>query len=137
VAVAATGLAVTDASAVKLVNTRVSDLGDYNTIEEAALFFNIGNSTLSDSDKQALNKLASDAMSMDNYMIEIAGYASSTGIKVENQKLSDARAKAVAQYLRDSKKCPNASYSCAGWLWRLPSRCSEQRPRRARHQSSR
>lgn len=105
-AVAATGLAVTDASAVQLVNTRVSDLGDYNTIEEAALFFNIGNSTLSDSDKQALNKLASDAMSMDNYMIEIAGYASSTGIKVENQKLSDARATAVAQYLRDSKNVP-------------------------------
>jgi outer membrane protein OmpA-like peptidoglycan-associated protein len=105
-AVAAGGLAVADASAVQLVNARVSDLGDYNTVEEAALFFDTGSSTLSDSDKQALNKLAGDAMSMDSYMIEIAGYASSTGTKAENQKLSDARATVVAEYLRDSKSVP-------------------------------
>lgn len=106
VAAAAGGLAVADASAVQLVNARVSDLGDYNTVEEAALFFQPGDATLSDSDKQALSKLASDAMGLDNYMIEIAGYASSTGTKAENQKLSDARATAVANYLRDSKSVP-------------------------------
>jgi outer membrane protein OmpA-like peptidoglycan-associated protein len=105
-AVAAGGLAVADASAVQLVNARVSDLGDYNTVEEAALFFDPNSSTLSDSDKQALNKLAGDAMSTENYMIEIAGYASSTGTKAENQKLSDARATVVAEYLRDSKSVP-------------------------------
>jgi outer membrane protein OmpA-like peptidoglycan-associated protein len=106
VAVAATGLAVADASAVQLVNSRVSDLGDYKTVGEAALFFDTGSATLSDSDKQALSKLASDAMSMDNYMIEVAGYASSTGTKAENQQLSDSRATAVADYLRDSKSVP-------------------------------
>jgi outer membrane protein OmpA-like peptidoglycan-associated protein len=35
-------------------------------------------------------------------MIEIAGYASSTGTKALNQKLSDERAAAVAQYLRNT-----------------------------------
>jgi outer membrane protein OmpA-like peptidoglycan-associated protein len=105
-AVAAGGIAAMNASAVQLVNARVSDLGDYKTIEEAALFFDPSSSTLSNSDKEALNKLAGDAMSMNNYMIEITGYASSTGTKAENQKLSDARAATVADYLRDSKSVP-------------------------------
>ena len=45
-------------------------------------------------------------MSTDNYMIEVAGYASSTGTKAENQKLSDARATAVVLYLRNQKSVP-------------------------------
>jgi outer membrane protein OmpA-like peptidoglycan-associated protein len=39
-------------------------------------------------------------------MIEIAGYASSTGTKALNQKLSDERATAVAQYLRNTANVP-------------------------------
>ena len=83
-----------DANAIALVNQRVSDLGDYNTVVEAALFFDPNQATLSPDDKKALDKLASDARSTDNYMIEIAGYASSTGTKAQNQKLSDERATA-------------------------------------------
>lgn len=97
--------AVMDAEAISLVNKRVSDLGDYQTVVEAALFFETNQATLSDSDK-ALDKLAKDAMSTQNYMIEIAGYASSTGTKAVNQKLSDERATAVAQYLRNSANVP-------------------------------
>jgi outer membrane protein OmpA-like peptidoglycan-associated protein len=104
-AAAGTG-AVMDANAISLVNQRVSDLGDYTTVVEAALFFDPDQSTLSADDKQALNKLASDAMSTQNYMIEIAGYASSTGTKAQNQKLSDERAAAVADYLRNSANVP-------------------------------
>jgi outer membrane protein OmpA-like peptidoglycan-associated protein len=102
-AVAGTAL---DASAIALVNQRVSDLGDYTTVVEAALFFDPDQSSLSADDKQALNKLASDAMSNQNYMIEITGYASSTGTKALNQKLSDERATAVADYLRNSANVP-------------------------------
>jgi outer membrane protein OmpA-like peptidoglycan-associated protein len=39
-------------------------------------------------------------------MIEIAGYASSTGSKELNQKLTDARAEAAADYLREVKNIP-------------------------------
>ena len=98
--------AVADADAIALVNQRVSDLGDYTTVVEAALFFDPDQSSLSADDKQALSKLASDAKSTQNYMIEIAGYASSTGTKAQNQKLSDDRATAVAQYLRDTANVP-------------------------------
>lgn len=105
-AAAAGVVAVTDAQAVALVNQRVSDLADYKTMEEADLFFPTGEATLSANDKAALSKLASDAASIQNYMIEIAGYASSTGTKAENLRLSDARANAVANFLRDSANVP-------------------------------
>jgi len=105
-ALAAGDVAVSDAQAVALVNQRVSDLADYKTVEEADLFFPTGQATLSPDDKAALSKLASDAASIQNYMIEIAGYASSTGTKDENLKLSDDRAAAVANFLRDSANVP-------------------------------
>jgi outer membrane protein OmpA-like peptidoglycan-associated protein len=99
-------VAVADADAVALVNQRVSDLGDYKTIAEAGVFFDTGQATLSDSDKAALTNLAQGAASIPNYMIEVAGYASSTGTKAENLKLSDERAAAVADFLRDSANVP-------------------------------
>jgi outer membrane protein OmpA-like peptidoglycan-associated protein len=103
---AAGGLAVLNTVAVHELNSRVSDLDDYKTVVEAAIFFETDSSTLGADDKKALDKLADDAMALDNYMIEIAGYASSTGTKAQNQKLSDARATAVANYLRQSKNVP-------------------------------
>jgi len=105
-AAAAGTIALTDAQAVTLVNKRVSDLADYKTAGEADLFLNTGQATLSDADKAALSKLASDAAAIQNYMIEIAGYASSTGTKAENLKISGERATVVANYLRDSANVP-------------------------------
>ena len=103
---AAGTVALTDAQAVVLVNQRVSDLANYKTVGEAQVFFETGQTTLSDDDKAALSKLASDAASIQNYMIEVAGYASSTGTRSENLKLSDERAAAVANYLRNSANVP-------------------------------
>jgi outer membrane protein OmpA-like peptidoglycan-associated protein len=98
--------AITDAQAISMVNHRVSDIGDYKTVEEAALFFDTGKATLSDTAKQALDKLAKDAGGVPGYMIEIAGYASSTGTKAENERLSDQRATAVTDYLRNTANVP-------------------------------
>lgn len=88
------------------MNKRVSDLGEYKTVVEAALFFPSDGTTLSADDKKALDKLAKDAMAVESYMIEIAGYASSTGTKEQNQKLSDTRATSVANYLRNTDNVP-------------------------------
>ena len=98
--------AAVDAEAVSMVNKRVSDLGDYKTVVEAMVFFDTGKATLNADGKAALDKLASDAKSTQNYMIEVAGYASSTGTKAENQKLTDERAAAVTDYLRNSANVP-------------------------------
>jgi outer membrane protein OmpA-like peptidoglycan-associated protein len=105
-AVAAGALGVMDADAIQMVNKRVSDLGDYNTVAEAGIYFPTGVTTLDAAAKADLDKLAQVAMSTQNYMIEVAGYASSTGTKAENQKLSDERATAVTLYLRNQKSVP-------------------------------
>ncbi len=99
-------VAATNAEDVQLVNQRVSDLADYKTVAEAGVFFDAGQATLSEADRAALSNLAQGAMSIQNYMIEVAGYASSTGTRAENQKLSDERATAVADYLRNSANVP-------------------------------
>lgn len=103
---AAGAVAVMDAEAIAMVNQRVSDLGDYKMVGEGSLYFDSGKAILSDPDKQVLSALAKDAKSLDNYLVEIAGYASSTGTKAENQKLSEERAAAVAQFLRNTANIP-------------------------------
>ena len=105
-AVGAGALALADADAVQMVNKRVSDLGDYKTVAEAGIYFPTGQYDLDAAAKADLDKLSQLAMSTENYMIEVAGYASSTGTKAENQKLSDARATAVVNYLRNKGNIP-------------------------------
>lgn len=105
-AVGAGALALADADAVQMVNKRVSDLGDYKTVAEAGIYFPTGQSDLDAAGKADLDKLSQLAMSTENYMIEVAGYASSTGTKAENQKLSDSRATAVVNYLRNKGNIP-------------------------------
>ena len=72
----------------------------------AGIYFPTGVTDLDAAAKADLDKLAQIAMATDNYMIEVAGYASSTGTKAENQKLSDERATAVVLYLRNQKSIP-------------------------------
>ncbi len=106
VAVASGALGVVNADAIAMVNKRVSDLGDYNTVAEAGIYFPTGQADLDAAAKADLDKLAQVAMTTNNYMIEVAGYASSTGTKALNQKLSDDRATAVVVYLRNQQNIP-------------------------------
>jgi outer membrane protein OmpA-like peptidoglycan-associated protein len=99
-------LGVMDAAAIGTVNKRVSDLGDYNIVAEAGIYYGSDKSALDDAAKADLSKLADVALSTDGYLIEIAGYASSTGTKEQNLKLSDARAAAVTHYLLEVKNVP-------------------------------
>jgi outer membrane protein OmpA-like peptidoglycan-associated protein len=89
-----------------LSDQRVSDLGDYKVVAEAGIYYASDKSNLDDAAKADLAKLAQIAKSTDNYLIEIAGYASSTGTKELNQKLSDARAETVTDYLRNVQNIP-------------------------------
>jgi outer membrane protein OmpA-like peptidoglycan-associated protein len=103
---AATALGVANSTAVSLVNKRVSDLDDYKTVAESVIYYPEGKYTLDKTAKADLDKLADIALQTDGYMIEIAGYASKTGTKAFNQQLSEDRAEAVAQYLRNQKNIP-------------------------------
>jgi outer membrane protein OmpA-like peptidoglycan-associated protein len=106
-ALAAGDVAVMDAAAVQMVNKRVSDLDNYKTVAEAVIYFPADGSTLDDAAKADLATLAAYTNGqLEGYMIEIAGYASSTGTKQLNQKLSEDRAANVAKYLRDTQNVP-------------------------------
>jgi outer membrane protein OmpA-like peptidoglycan-associated protein len=105
-AVAAGDVAVMDAAAIQIVNKRVSDLDDYKTVAEAGIYFPSDKATLDDAAKADLDVVAAATKGVDGYLIEIAGYASSTGTKQLNQKLSEDRAAAVANYLLQKGNIP-------------------------------
>jgi outer membrane protein OmpA-like peptidoglycan-associated protein len=106
VATAAGSVAMMNAGAVEMVNKRVSDLDDYQTVAEAVIYYPTGQYALDAPAKADLDKLIALTSSTDGYLIEIAGYASKTGSKEVNQQLSEDRAQAVANYLRNTGNIP-------------------------------
>ncbi len=106
VATAAGSVAMMNASAVEMVNKRVSDLDDYKTVAEAVIYYPSGEYALDAPAKADLDKLIALTSATDGYMIEIAGYASKTGTKAANQQLSEDRASSVATYLRNTGNIP-------------------------------
>jgi len=99
-------LAVYNAVDIAKVNKRVSDLDEYKLVGEAGIYFPSDKATLDAAAKADLDLVIGYTKGLDNYLIEIAGYASSTGTKQLNQKLSADRAAAVAQYLREKGNVP-------------------------------
>ncbi|HUN61953.1 MAG TPA: OmpA family protein [Candidatus Sulfotelmatobacter sp.] len=99
--------ALMDADAITMVNERVSDLDSYKTVAEAVIYFPSDGSTLDDAAKADLATLAAYTNGgLQGYMVEIAGYASSSGTKQLDQQLSEDRAANVAKYLRDTQNVP-------------------------------
>jgi outer membrane protein OmpA-like peptidoglycan-associated protein len=105
-AAAAGDVAVMDAAAIQMVNKRVSDMDDYKTVAEAGIYFDSGKANLDDAAKADLDMVVAATQGADGYLIEIAGYASSTGTKQLNQQLSEERAAAVTNYLLQKGNIP-------------------------------
>lgn len=104
---AAGAVAVMDADAVRLINQRVSDLDSYKTVAEAVIYFPADGSSLDDAAKADLATLAAYTNGgLQGYMVEIAGYASNTGSKQLNQKLSEDRAASVSTFLSETQNVP-------------------------------
>ena len=102
----ATAVGVADATAASMLNKRVSALDDYKNEFQVDVFFARDSAVLDERAKKDLDNLGDIAKSLDGYMIEIAGYSSNTLSKEADQKLSEERAAAVAQYLREMKDVP-------------------------------
>jgi outer membrane protein OmpA-like peptidoglycan-associated protein len=81
------------------VSQRFADLADYDVKNDVKVYFPVGSSTLADKDKEALKTLAGDATKLQAYMIEVKGFADSTGTAAVNQTLSQDRAQSVIAYL--------------------------------------
>lgn len=78
---------------------RFAALQDFDVKGQATVNFKTGSSTLLEPDKKELKQLADSANQLPGYLIEVIGYADSTGNAAMNTKLSEDRAKAVTAYL--------------------------------------
>ena len=106
IATEAAAVGILDAQALQIVNTRVSDQDDYKTAAEAGIYFANDEAALDEAGKKDLDTLAAVTQSLDEYSIEISGYASASGPNELNQKLSGERAVAVTRYLQEVKDIP-------------------------------
>ena len=78
---------------------RFSALAEYDVKGEATVKFGVAGSRISEKDQEKLKELAQTAKGLTGYIIEVTGYADSTGSAAINTKLSERRARAVITLL--------------------------------------
>jgi len=78
---------------------RFSDLATWYIKGEATVNFGVGDSALSQEAQKAITDFAQQARTYMGWVIEVRGYADSTGRLEDNQQLSKERAQAVVAYL--------------------------------------
>lgn len=91
---------------VRVANERISALDDYDVQETVTVNFAVNSTLLSPEAKRQLDTLAGKALAAKAYMIEVGGYADSTGNEAKNFQLSRQRADSVIQYLAVRHKIP-------------------------------
>jgi outer membrane protein OmpA-like peptidoglycan-associated protein len=84
---------------IEAANQRFRELSEYETKGDINVNFAVGSSEISASDKTALMTLAHDAVGLTGYIIQVKGFADSSGNTAMNQKLSMDRAQEVIAYL--------------------------------------
>jgi OmpA-OmpF porin, OOP family len=85
---------------VSTLGKRFDELADYDVKDEATVHFSVNSAKLSPQAKSDLQAVAASASNTKGYLIQVAGYADSSGNAAWNQELSDRRAEAVVNYLQ-------------------------------------
>lgn len=91
---------------VNATNQRIAALDDYVVQSTANVNFRVGSAVLSPEAKQQLDEVATAAMTMKGYVIEITGFASADGSAKANKALSQRRSQAVIDYLVETHNVP-------------------------------
>jgi outer membrane protein OmpA-like peptidoglycan-associated protein len=86
-------------AAVDAAIARFGQLDDYYIFDEVTIYFDNGKVKVDSKYNPQLLALADKAKTVDGYMIEVKGYASSVGSVTLNQRLSEDRADAVTNIL--------------------------------------
>lgn len=86
------------------LRTAYSKMGDWDIRAEENVFFKTGSAVISSSDKDRLIALAEKAATHKGYVISVLGFADPRGNAAKNEKLSNRRAQAVINYLKQSGK---------------------------------
>jgi len=93
-------------AAIAATNKRFSELGEYNVIGEVTVLFANGKVAIEPQYKPKILQLAQQAKTVDGYVIQVKGYASSVGSAALNQKLSTERADNVTDFLEQQGSIP-------------------------------
>jgi OmpA-OmpF porin, OOP family len=93
---------------------RFSDLATWYVKGETTVRFAVGDSAISGADQQAIASLAQHALNYTGFVIEVRGYADSTGRLQDNQQLSKERAQAVVAYLLQDCHVPTKNITAPG-----------------------
>ncbi len=91
---------------IEATNKRFAELSEFDTKGDLNVNFAVGKTLLSASDKAALSKLAHEAVNLTGYIIQVKGFADSSGNAAMNQKLSMERAQTVIAYLIQTCNVP-------------------------------
>jgi outer membrane protein OmpA-like peptidoglycan-associated protein len=91
---------------VNATNERISALDDYEPQTVTAVNFRSGSAVLNTDAKTKLDEIATAAMNSKGYVLEVSGYADSTGSVARNRVLSQRRADAVIRYLVENHSIP-------------------------------
>ena len=91
---------------VNATNARISALDDYVVQSTATVNFRVNSSILSPEAKASLDEVATAAMTMKGYVIEVTGFASADGSTAKNKALSNRRAQAVIDYMVETHNVP-------------------------------
>jgi OmpA-OmpF porin, OOP family len=104
----ASNKATIDANAAEAAEAskRFSELSDYDTKAQLDVHFASGSSDISEADREALKKLAQNAVNLKGYIIQVKGFADSSGNAAMNQKLSMERAQDVIAFLLQDCNVP-------------------------------
>jgi len=85
---------------------RFTALAEYETKGEATVKFASGSTKISKEDMDQLKQLAQTAKTLTGYIVEVTGFADSSGNAAMNTKLSEARAKTVVTFLMQQGGVP-------------------------------
>src|SRR6266850_679065 len=88
-----------------LANNRINGLDDYETIRTIPVLFKVNSSTINATAKQTIDEAAAWAKgekakgNTNGWLVEVVGFADTTGNTARNRSLSERRSKSVIQYL--------------------------------------
>src|SRR4051794_28895386 len=93
---------------------RFGQLDDYYILDEVPVYFGNGKTALEAKYKPQLMGFSDSAKKVEAYMIQVVGYASSSGSEEVNQRLSEHRAHNVANFLLQQCRIPLTNVMAPG-----------------------
>ncbi len=91
---------------IQATTKRFNELSEYDTKGQATVNFAVGSTAISASDKAELKQLAQSATGLTGYIIQVKGFADSSGNAAMNQQLSMERAHEVIAFLLQDCNVP-------------------------------